>query len=92
MIHGTRGDWTLVHVDILDTCTRGNPTRVRMGWTQLHVAICTRGTRGSHGYTWDTHGYTWRSTYDSVEGRGSYSGAPRLSGAGQCSTPSLSLF
>ena len=31
MIHGTRGDLTLVHVGV---------------WTRLHVEICTRGTRG----------------------------------------------
>ena len=49
MIHGTRGDMTLVDVEILDTGARADLTLVRVGmWTRLHVAICSRGTRGGH--------------------------------------------
>ena len=43
MLHGTRGDLTLGHVEILDTGTRGDLTLVQVGmWTRLHVEICTR--------------------------------------------------
>ena len=56
MIHGTRGDLTLVHVGILDTCTRGDLTLVHVWmWTRLHVEICTRGTRGGHTSTRGCH-------------------------------------
>ena len=76
MVHGTRGDLTLVHVKILDMGTRGDLTLAHVGCRHDYTWLFV------HGYTWWSHVYTWGITYDSVAGRGSYSSAPRLSGAG----------